>query len=86
MPVEKFPPAPGQGAICIETRSGDEKTRALLEPISHVPTTAALVCERAFLAEPDGSRLRRAERRVSWPETEALAEKVGAELGRELRR
>jgi hydroxymethylbilane synthase len=41
---------------------------------------------RGLLAEPDGSRLRRAERRISWPETEALAEKIGAELGRELRR
>jgi hydroxymethylbilane synthase len=55
MPLEKFPPAPGQGAICIETRIGDNKTRALLEPIGHLPTAAALACERAFLAALDGS-------------------------------
>lgn len=41
---------------------------------------------RGLLAEPDGSRLRRAELRVPWPETAALAEKIGAELGSRLRR
>jgi hydroxymethylbilane synthase len=41
---------------------------------------------RGLLAEPDGSRLRRAELRVPWPETEALAESVGAELGQALKR
>jgi hydroxymethylbilane synthase len=41
---------------------------------------------RGLLAEPDGSQLRRAELRVPWPETEALAEAVGAELGRALTR
>ena len=55
LPVEKFPPAPGQGAICIESRIGDRRVGALLEPIGHVPTAAALSCERAFLAALDGS-------------------------------
>jgi hydroxymethylbilane synthase len=55
LPVERFPPAPGQGAICIETRIGDEKTRALVDAIGHAPTAAALACERAFLAALDGS-------------------------------
>jgi hydroxymethylbilane synthase len=41
---------------------------------------------RGLLAEPDGSRLRRAELRVSWPETEALAEALGADLGQQLKR
>jgi hydroxymethylbilane synthase len=39
---------------------------------------------RAFLAAPDGSRVRRGERRVPFPETDAEAEAVGGELGAEL--
>lgn len=52
---EKFPPAPGQGAICIEARSNDERIAQLLAPINHVDTHVALMCERAFLAALDGS-------------------------------
>ena len=55
LPLDLFPPAPGQGAICIESRIGDEDVKALLGPISHEPTAAALACERAFLAALDGS-------------------------------
>jgi hydroxymethylbilane synthase len=39
---------------------------------------------RAFLAEPDGSRVRRGERRVPFPATDAEAEAIGRELGAEL--
>jgi hydroxymethylbilane synthase len=52
---ERFPPAPGQGAICIEGRVGDERIARLLEPIHHAPTGQALACERGFLAVLDGS-------------------------------
>jgi hydroxymethylbilane synthase len=55
MPLEEFPPAPGQGAICIEARIGDRRVADLLAPIHHAPTGAALACERAFLAALDGS-------------------------------
>jgi hydroxymethylbilane synthase len=55
LPAETFPPAPGQGAICIETRIGDRATVDLLAPIAHADTSAALVCERAFLGALDGS-------------------------------
>ncbi len=55
LPVERFPPAPGQGAICIETRSGDAKVLAMLGAIADYDTAAALACERAFLAALDGS-------------------------------
>jgi hydroxymethylbilane synthase len=41
---------------------------------------------RALLAEPDGSRLRRAERRSAWPASEAEAAAVGRDLGAELKR
>ena len=52
---ESFPPAPGQGAICIEARTGDERIAELLAPINHADTQAALLCERAFLGALDGS-------------------------------
>ncbi len=55
LPLETFPPAPGQGAIAIETRSGDDDVEALLAPIADPATAAALSCERAFLAALDGS-------------------------------
>lgn len=50
-----FLPAPGQGAICIEAREGDARTDAMVEPLNHETTATALACERAFLAELDGS-------------------------------
>lgn len=50
-----FPPALGQGAICIESRIGDERIAALLAPIDDRDTHLALICERAFLAALDGS-------------------------------
>lgn len=50
-----FPPAPAQGAICIEARFGDQRIEELLAPINHGPTYAAVSCERAFLEVLDGS-------------------------------
>ena len=50
-----FPPAPGQGAICIESRIGDGDVDRLVQAIGHPDTTIALTAERAFLAELDGS-------------------------------
>lgn len=55
MDVKTFPPAPGQGAITVESRIGDQRIDALLGPLNHRPTSTALVCERAFLAGLDGS-------------------------------
>ena len=55
MPLEKFPPAPGQGAICIESRIGDISVEEMLAAINDLPTARALACERAFLAALDGS-------------------------------
>ena len=52
---EIFPPAPAQGAICIEARSDNAAIRALMAPINHAPTFAAVSCERAFLEVLDGS-------------------------------
>jgi hydroxymethylbilane synthase len=51
----EFLPAVGQGAITIEGREDDERTRDLLAKIDHTDTSTALACERAFLAVLDGS-------------------------------
>ena len=53
--TQEFLPAVGQGAITIETRVDDTRTRALLAKIDHADTSTALGCERAFLAVLDGS-------------------------------
>jgi len=53
--VDEFLPAVGQGAIGIETRADDARTRGMLTPIDHADTSSALACERAFLAVLDGS-------------------------------
>jgi hydroxymethylbilane synthase len=55
MSVEEFLPAVGQGAIGIEARASDTRTREALARINHEATFTALACERAFLAELDGS-------------------------------
>lgn len=55
MPVDSFPPAPGQGAISIEHRGHDAQVARMLAPIHDEATGQALACERAFLAALDGS-------------------------------
>jgi hydroxymethylbilane synthase len=112
-------PAIGQGALGIECRSDDARTRNMLLSLAHPETTACVTAERAvmaavqgncrtpvaafavrdgdelwlraLLAEPDGSRLRRGERRISWPQSQAEgegegeAERAGRALGEELK-
>ncbi len=53
--VEDFPPAPGQGAICIETRIDDARITPLTSALNDKDTAAALILERAFLKALDGS-------------------------------
>jgi hydroxymethylbilane synthase len=43
-------PAPGQGALAVECRSDDPDLAALLAPIDHKPTRAAVTAERSLLA------------------------------------
>ncbi len=52
---DDFLPAVGQGAVAIETRTGDARTLAYIAGIDHAPTKIALRAERAFLARLDGS-------------------------------
>ncbi len=55
MEATEFLPAVGQGAIGIETRADDKRVRDILAKIDHADTSTAVACERAFLAELDGS-------------------------------
>ena len=52
---EEWLPAPGQGAIAIECRSGDAATRALLARIDDLPSRHAVEAERALLAALGGN-------------------------------
>ncbi len=47
-------PAPGQGALAVQCRAADTASRALLAPLDHSPTRAAVEAERAFLAALGG--------------------------------
>lgn len=53
-PEETFYPAPGQGAIVIQSKRGDFETEEMLEPIHHKPSAIRLECERAFLRRLEG--------------------------------
>ena len=48
------PPAPGQGAIAVQVRSGDERMLAVAATIDHRPTRLAVEAERAFLTASGG--------------------------------
>ena len=48
-------PAPGQGAIAIECRADDARTRAWLSAIDHTPSRDAVMAERALLAALGGN-------------------------------
>ena len=47
-------PAAGQGAIAVQVRTDDARTRALAEAMNDAPTMRAVVAERAFLAALEG--------------------------------
>jgi hydroxymethylbilane synthase len=49
LPLEKFLPDPGQGALAIEIRADDRELAALVAQLDHAPTRAAVTAERAFL-------------------------------------
>jgi len=89
LPLEVMVPAPGQGALAVQSRETDTATRKALQALDHEPSRTALVAERelmdalgggcalplgalatlengrvlmiAVVADPDGSRLVRAE-------------------------
>ena len=52
---DQFLPAPAQGAVTVEIRSGDDVVAARLAPLHCHKTALAVTAERAFLAALDGS-------------------------------
>lgn len=49
LPLDLLPPAVGQGALGLETRSDDEETRTAVAALSDPATFAAVTAERAML-------------------------------------
>lgn len=47
-------PAPGQGAVAVQSRRGDARVASLLAPVDHEPTRLAVAAERALLARLEG--------------------------------
>jgi len=54
IPLEVCLPAPGQGAIGLEARESDAGIAGLLARVTHPPTLAAVLAERAFLRRLGG--------------------------------
>jgi hydroxymethylbilane synthase len=54
LPLESMLPAVGQGALALEIRDDDEKTREQVLALNHEPTARAVRCERAFLERLGG--------------------------------
>ncbi|WP_437726462.1 hydroxymethylbilane synthase [Sorangium sp. So ce861] len=75
--------------VCV---TAERAVMAAVEGSCRTPVAAYAVRDgdalwlRALLAEPDGSRLRRAERRVAWPGDEREAARLGEDLGMELKK
>ncbi len=49
LPADRFVPAPGQGALGLEFRKGDEVTRRLLEPLRDAAAETTTAAERALM-------------------------------------
>jgi hydroxymethylbilane synthase len=54
LPVEVCVPAPGQGIIAVEMRSGDAKTATIVPAIDDAPSRVALEAERVVVARLGG--------------------------------
>ena len=52
--ADVFLPAPGQGAIAVESRAGDAAVTAAVAPLHHADTGRAVAAERALLAGLQG--------------------------------
>jgi hydroxymethylbilane synthase len=54
LPLEEFPPSPGQGAMGIQLRSADTELLEMLSSYGDPASDAAVLAERALLAELHG--------------------------------
>ena len=55
MPIDQMLPAPGQGALAVQTRKDDAELIELLKPLNCAITQAQITAEREFMARLDGS-------------------------------
>jgi hydroxymethylbilane synthase len=80
-------PAVAQGAIAVEVRADDEETLALVAPLDHAATAAAVTAERAFLARlgADCTAAVAAHATVSDENDVSLTSLIGAPDGRHVR-
>jgi hydroxymethylbilane synthase len=53
-PIERIIPAPAQGAIAVQIRSGDDELSRAVAAIDHAPTHRAVLAERTLLHELRG--------------------------------
>ncbi|MBI2872214.1 MAG: hydroxymethylbilane synthase [Chloroflexi bacterium] len=85
LPLDVCLPAPGQGALAVEARSGDSELIALLRFIEHTPTRVAVEAERGFLrALGGGCRVPVAAYARLEGESLELTGMVSTESGREM--
>ncbi|GAA2115969.1 hydroxymethylbilane synthase [Actinomadura alba] len=54
LPLEDFPPSPGQGALGVQIRAADTELREMLSSVGDPVADAAVRAERALLAELHG--------------------------------
>ncbi len=52
--LSRMLPAPGQGALAVQCRAGDEQVLDLLRPLNSNPVQAAVTAERTFLSQLGG--------------------------------
>jgi hydroxymethylbilane synthase len=52
--LDEMLPAPGQGALAIQSRRGDRDVSSLVATLHHGPTATAVLAERAFLRQIGG--------------------------------
>lgn len=57
MPLQEMLPAPGQGALGIETRADDVESAAWIQKLDDIPTRTAVTAERTLLAALHGGCL-----------------------------
>ncbi len=54
LPLDRFVPAVGQGALGLQCRADDDRVLALLRAVEHAPTRRCVEVERAFLTTYGG--------------------------------
>ncbi len=54
LPIEQFLPSAGQGALAIETRTGDKEVTRIVTPLNHLPAWQCVTAERTFLSTLGG--------------------------------